>query len=44
MIVYWIVAVCLILNLVNPRLLWYIDAWKYKDSKKMKNHPPHILF
>lgn len=34
MIVYWIVAVCLILNLVNPRLLWYIDAWKYKDSKR----------
>ncbi len=42
MIVYWIVAVCLILNLVNPRLLWYIDAWKYKDSKKEEPSSAYI--
>ena len=43
MIVYWIVAVCLILNLVNPRLLWYIDAWKYKDSKKEEPSSAYII-
>ena len=43
MIVYWIVAVCLILNLVNPRLLWYIDAWEYKDSKKEEPSSAYII-
>ena len=43
MIVYWIVAVCLILNRVNPRLLWYIDAWKYKDSKKEEPSSAYII-
>lgn len=34
MIIYIIVAVVLIINIINPRFLWYIDAWKYKDAQK----------
>ena len=34
MIVYIIIAVVLIINIINPRILWYIDSWKYKDAKK----------
>ena len=32
MIVYIIIAVVLIINIINPRILWYIDSWKYKDA------------
>lgn len=34
MIIYIIIAVVLIINIINPRIFWYIDAWKYKDGKK----------
>ena len=32
MIVYIIIAVVLLINIINPRILWYIDSWKYKDA------------
>ena len=34
MILYIIIAAVLIVNIVNPRILWYVDSWKYKDGKK----------
>lgn len=34
MIVYLVIAVCLILNLINPGILWYMDSWKYENSQK----------
>lgn len=33
MVVYIIVAICFILDLINPGILWYIDAWKYDGDK-----------
>lgn len=33
MIIYVIVVACLILDIVNPKILWYIDFWKYKEDK-----------
>ena len=34
MILYIIVAAVLLVNVINPRILWYIGSWKYKTSKK----------
>ena len=34
MILYIIVAAVLLVNVINPRLLWYIDSWKYKSFQK----------
>ena len=33
MIIYVAVAVCLILDLINPKILWYMDFWKYNGDK-----------
>lgn len=33
MLIYAIVAVCLILDLINPKILWYMDFWKYNGDK-----------
>ena len=33
MVVYFLLAVCLIVNLINPRVFWYVDAWRYKGEK-----------
>lgn len=33
MIIYIIVAICLILDMLNPKILWYIDFWKYNGDK-----------
>lgn len=33
MIIYIIVSLVLILNIVNPKLLWNIDFWKYNGDK-----------
>lgn len=33
MIIYVVVAVCLILDLINPRILWHMDFWKYNGDK-----------
>lgn len=33
MIIYVIVAICLVLDIINPRILWYIDFWKYNRTK-----------
>ncbi len=33
MIIYVVVAVCLILDLINPKILWYMDFWKYNGDK-----------
>lgn len=33
MIIYFIVGIFLLLNLINPKLLWYIDFWKYNGDK-----------
>lgn len=34
MILYIIVAAVLLVNVINPRILWYIDSWKYKSFQK----------
>ena len=31
MILYIIIAAVLLVNVINPRILWYIDSWKYKS-------------
>lgn len=33
MIIYIIVAICLILDMINPKILWYMDFWKYNGDK-----------
>ena len=34
MILYIAIAVALIINIINPRILWRIDSWKYKNASK----------
>ena len=34
MILYIIIAAVLLVNVINPRILWYIDSWKYKSFQK----------
>lgn len=43
MIVYIIVAAVLLINLINPRILWYIDAWKYKGTEKGEPSPGYLF-
>lgn len=33
MIIYVIVALVLLLDLINPKLLWYLDFWRYKGGQ-----------
>lgn len=33
MIIYVIVALCFIVDLINPKILWHIDFWKYDGDK-----------
>ena len=42
MILYIIVAAVLLVNVINPRILWYIGSWKYKTSKK--EEPSSVSF
>ena len=43
MIIYIFIAVVLIVNIINPRLLWYIDSWKYRDAQKEEPSSLYIL-
>ena len=43
MILYIIIAAVLIVNIVNPRILWYVDSWKYKDGKKEEPSSSYLL-
>lgn len=38
MIIYVIVALVLLLDLINPKLLWYLDFWRYKGDKPEPSH------
>ena len=38
MILYIIIAAVLLVNVINPRILWYIDSWKYKSFQKENIH------
>ncbi len=38
MIIYVIVALVLLLDLINPKLLWYLDFWRYKGGKPEPSH------
>lgn len=42
MIIYAIVMICLLLNFINPKILWYIDSWKY-DGNKPEPSPAYLL-
>lgn len=33
MVIYVILAVILVLDLINPKILWYLDSWRYQDDK-----------
>ena len=39
----YIVAAVLLINLINPRILWYIDAWKYKGTEKGEPSPGYLF-
>ena len=43
MFVYVVIAVILIINVINPRILWYIDSWKYRDAKKEEPSSLYLL-
>lgn len=43
MILYLVIALFLIINIINPRILWYIDSWKYKDGKKEEPSSLYLL-
>ena len=38
MTIYVIVALVLLLDLINPKLLWYLDFWRYKGDKPEPSH------
>ena len=33
MVIYVILAVILVLDLINPKILWYLDSWRYQGDK-----------
>lgn len=33
MAIYIIVSIVLLLDIINPRILWYIDFWKHNGDK-----------
>ena len=43
MFVYVVIAVILIINVINPRIVWYIDSWKYRDAKKEEPSSLYLL-
>ena len=43
MFVYVVIAVILIINVINPRILWYIDSWKYRDAKNEEHSSLYLL-
>ena len=43
MFVYVVIAVILIINVINPRILWYIDSWQYRDAKKEEPSSLYLL-
>lgn len=38
MFIYVIVALVLLLDLINPKFLWYLDFWRYKGDKPEPSH------
>ena len=43
MILYIAIAVALIINIINPRILWRIDSWKYKNASKAEPSPLYLF-
>ena len=43
MILYIAIAVALIINIINPRILWRIDSWKYKNASKAEPSPLYLM-
>lgn len=43
MILYIVIAIVLITNIINPRILWYLDSWKYKGAKKEEPSFSYLL-
>lgn len=31
--IYIVIGICLILDIINPKILWNIDFWKYQGDK-----------